>query len=563
VSPRAGAARRERERDQRAPAERGHGDEAPGLEELGGQTLIVDRIAGLAPGQMSKSEFMSRVRAAVFAAAEEGLAPAGFSARDCPYIRFWTAFYRYRDAAHVQRAVLKYAPEAVRAHSAEDFIPLIAARVRRAVDHWSATRELRNLPEGLPTFALRDDLVRAPEAPVEPGLAPDVGDPGAVRMELGPGSALESGVRQRMESLFHEDFSAVRVHTGEPAVTMARLLRARAFTVGSDIAFAHQQYRPGLPVGDAVLAHELAHVIQQRHGRSAPVGDAVEAPGTALEQEADQAAAGALSAAPGLGVRLSTITARIRPALRTGLRIQRCQGNPPSSTPARGPLAFASSAFTPSVSGALAISDPGGAAAHIESRPYTASGTVAASGGTDAQAADWEAGFMQTVRTSRRLDYHDGSGHWRYLRISFPTGWVRDGDAGVTPWYGAETVRPFTTTNSSVTPAMGDTPQMDVPWTLADGAETGNLTASDGKDEFCSWMVVQQKSTGAIQYLNWDTWEVDWTATYNPVARTGSGTGTGSRVIAQGAGQGAVTPLTGDPVANDAVNDPGAITVTP
>ena len=56
--------------------------------------------------------------------------------------------------------------------------------------------------------------------------------------------------------------------------------------------------------------------------------------------------------------------------------------------------------------------------------------------------------------------------------------------------------------------------------------------------------------TGVIQYLNYDTWEVDWAATYDPVAKTGSGTGTGCQVIDKGEGQGAVTPILVDPVAN-------------
>ena len=62
--------------------------------------------------------------------------------------------------------------------------------------------------------------------------------------------------------------------------------------------------------------------------------------------------------------------------------------------------------------------------------------------------------------------------------------------------------------------------------------------------------MVRQKSTGVIKYLNYDTWEVDWAATYDPVAKTGSGTGTGCQVIDKGEGQGAVTPILVDPVAN-------------
>jgi Domain of unknown function (DUF4157) len=69
-----------------------------------------------------------------------------------------------------------------------------------------------------------------------------------------------------MESAFSFDFAAVRVHTGAAAQDAASALGARALTAGTDILFRTGEYLPGTPGGDLLLAHELAHVVQQAGG---------------------------------------------------------------------------------------------------------------------------------------------------------------------------------------------------------------------------------------------------------------------------------------------------------
>ncbi|WP_058043446.1 DUF4157 domain-containing protein [Streptomyces roseifaciens] len=78
-----------------------------------------------------------------------------------------------------------------------------------------------------------------------------------------PGQALEPATRKRMESHHGYDFSRVRVHTDARADASARLLDAAAYTAGRHIVFAAGHYRPATPPGRALIAHELAHVIQQ------------------------------------------------------------------------------------------------------------------------------------------------------------------------------------------------------------------------------------------------------------------------------------------------------------
>jgi hypothetical protein len=69
-----------------------------------------------------------------------------------------------------------------------------------------------------------------------------------------------------MERAFSSDFAAVRVHTSPAAHDAASALAARALTAGTDILFRAGKYQPGTPDGDRLLAHELAHVVQQAHG---------------------------------------------------------------------------------------------------------------------------------------------------------------------------------------------------------------------------------------------------------------------------------------------------------
>ena len=108
----------------------------------------------------------------------------------------------------------------------------------------------------------------------------------AIASARGGGSALDGSVSQQLEPAFGESLGDVRVHTGSGAAALARAVSARAFTVGRDIFFASGEYRPDTPDGEALIAHEVAHVIQQRGAPdSGPL--TVSQPGDALEREAE------------------------------------------------------------------------------------------------------------------------------------------------------------------------------------------------------------------------------------------------------------------------------------
>ncbi|MEE9464059.1 MAG: DUF4157 domain-containing protein [Candidatus Neomarinimicrobiota bacterium] len=74
-----------------------------------------------------------------------------------------------------------------------------------------------------------------------------------------------------MEPRFGHDFSHVRVHTGARAAETARAVNAQAFTVGRDVVFGAGQYAPDAHGGRRLLAHELAHVVQQGERRLTPL----------------------------------------------------------------------------------------------------------------------------------------------------------------------------------------------------------------------------------------------------------------------------------------------------
>lgn len=102
--------------------------------------------------------------------------------------------------------------------------------------------------------------------------APGLGQaPESVQATLHSGSQpLENGDRNWMETRFGFDFGAVRIHTDQRAADSARDVDALAYTVGRDIVFATGQYAPGSQQGRRLLAHELAHVVQQTAGSGEP-----------------------------------------------------------------------------------------------------------------------------------------------------------------------------------------------------------------------------------------------------------------------------------------------------
>ena len=111
----------------------------------------------------------------------------------------------------------------------------------------------------------RRPLQRAVLDPSENSHQSEGGVPPVVREVLrSSGAPLDARTRASMSQRFGHDFSGVRVHTDARAADSARAVNALAYTVGRDIAFARDHYRPDATSGRRLLAHELTHVVQQR-----------------------------------------------------------------------------------------------------------------------------------------------------------------------------------------------------------------------------------------------------------------------------------------------------------
>ena len=98
------------------------------------------------------------------------------------------------------------------------------------------------------------------------GEGGNVASPGVsqkIKKSARGGRPLSGEIRAEMERAFGTDFSGVNIHTDADSVRLNKNLRSQAFTRGQDIYFNEGKYRPETSAGKLLLAHELAHVVQQ------------------------------------------------------------------------------------------------------------------------------------------------------------------------------------------------------------------------------------------------------------------------------------------------------------
>jgi hypothetical protein len=291
-----------------------------------GGLLVEDDELEVADGQMRKGPFMDLLRELVRTTAEEEVSKAGRSSRDCPYIERMLDQYDRRPVKALEKAIRRWAPEARFAARAVDYLAPVGARLRRGIGEWAQTGRMpADAPDELsgggvsPFMQVALSIGRAFSGlfTKSNGGSATVDAP---RAELGSGRALDSGPRARMEQALGHSFGDVRVHDDAAARSAAGGLRAQAFTIGTHVAFGAGKYKPGTPAGDALLAHELAHVVQQRGGDDRPQASAE----GALESDADQTAAGAVTSLWSDGA----VETAPRPKLSTAPRLQRCSEAP-------------------------------------------------------------------------------------------------------------------------------------------------------------------------------------------------------------------------------------------
>jgi hypothetical protein len=79
----------------------------------------------------------------------------------------------------------------------------------------------------------------------------------------GCGNPLSKSERDYFEPRFEYDFSNVKIHTNNSAAELANSINAKAFTLGCNVVFGSGYYVPGSETGRQLIAHELAHIVQQ------------------------------------------------------------------------------------------------------------------------------------------------------------------------------------------------------------------------------------------------------------------------------------------------------------
>jgi hypothetical protein len=153
------------------------------------------------------------------------------------------------------------------------------------------------------------------------------------------GQPLREAIRRRMERVFGFDFSEVRIHEDPEADTLGAL----AYTRGTDIFFAPGRYDPHSQHGQALLGHELTHVVQQTRGRVAPTALAsgvVINDDSSLEREADELGAKAAAAFEPLRQRDTQHSRGIeRDVAESAIAGASFSNRPPVSSTARSPVA--------------------------------------------------------------------------------------------------------------------------------------------------------------------------------------------------------------------------------
>jgi hypothetical protein len=142
-----------------------------------------------------------------------------------------------------------------------------------------------------------------------------------------PGQPLDAGIRAFMEPRFGHDFGEMRVHAGPRAAHAAKSVSAVAYTAGRDIVVGRENVAPDTRQGRELIAHELAHVVQQS-GRtpSEPSNLRSTRPDDAAERAAHSAAAAVARGGS------------FRPQTRTGVALARqMDGGTPAAAPVLAP----------------------------------------------------------------------------------------------------------------------------------------------------------------------------------------------------------------------------------
>lgn len=295
--------------------------------------FIVDYNVSPATGQMRKTDFLNRLKEEICITVDQALAGTAFSSDNCPYIKAAFARHQNSNPLQLEQLIARYEPSISQAQSVDDLIQRMKVRVYAAAKQW-----VRTGGDLSGTTQIFGGSVSGIDSAIS-GIVSGIGSlffkasnggvkgiqsPQAVMQSLGKGSPMESGSRGKMEGAFGTSFSGVKIHSDSTAARLSQDMNARAFTVGNHIAFASGEHNPGTLVGDALMAHELAHVQQQ-----SGINNSDNSSYDLLEKDADETALGIMTKTM-TGKDISSLKKKSK-GLKTGLSLSRCGSSEPSN----------------------------------------------------------------------------------------------------------------------------------------------------------------------------------------------------------------------------------------
>ena len=305
-----------------------------------------------------------------------------------------------------------------------------------------------------------------------------------------PGQPLDPATRAFMEPRLGRDLSRVRVHTDGRAAASAQAVNALAYTVGRHLVFGCGQYAPHAGPGRRLLAHELAHAVQQDTVQRSVGPLSIGAPGDRLEREADAASLRS-STVGGLSVTPEAVTLRRMPAVGFVVRSLNRQ---------RGQL------DNPMEDGAGGVSFP---LSFAVTSPLVARAEVEVTGAAGDPCASFEVGWLQTVVTQWLHVYYwgrhagDGSTILRFT-VSVP---IRDGDPA-TFWYDPSGNGRPAGCGSNVPVRMDDYPTIFMLAKARQNSSTGQLNYLTGIRRGISFVTtlvaMSATQTHPLRHFHWN-----------------------------------------------------------
>jgi hypothetical protein len=273
-----------------------------------------------------------------------------------------------------------------------------------------------------------------------------------------PGQQLDAASRAFFEPRFGHDFGRVRVHADSKAAASARAVNALAYTVGQDLVFGEGKFAPHSEAGQRLLAHELAHTVQQQ-GATIPSLDKLEvsSPDDHDERQADQVAHSVMrsgsAAAANDGDPLENPEAVLAASPVRVARLQRVI----SFTTEPGAFAPNSVVANEDAAGFILTSPPG---------TFQWTPDVTIHGDAADPFAEWEVAHHQ-VGKGFWMNVFWGTGADRTHRRRTITGGLpmRDATAAGNTWYSDFRAQGFAADGDVRSPVMRDTPSTGrIPW---------------------------------------------------------------------------------------------------